>query len=342
MTIEATNSAPDAKRRWLRILDAAGPFLGLGLVLAVFGILQPDKFATPENARNVVTQAAGVAVCALGATVVAISGGIDLSVGSIISVTCVVTALLLKAGWAPLAASAAGVAAGGLCGLINGVLVTTLRIVPFIVTLGTLMIYAGIAVWLGGNQPVRAVPPWSKGVEEPAWFYHIVSVRPPEGLDWMMLAPGVWLTLLLAVATAALLRYTVLGRHIFAVGSNEATARLCGVRVERTKILVYTLGGLMAGVAGVLLLGETKTGEIKGGEGRELSVIAAVVIGGGSLAGGEGSVLGTLIGALLVRSLTNGCNLANIGSSYQQMLIGVLIIAAVTIDQVRQRRRAAG
>ena len=164
-------------------------------MLAVFGILKPDTFATPENARNVVTQATVVAVCALGATVVVIAGGIDLSVGSIISVTCVATALRLKAGWSPEAAALSGICIGGACGFTNGVLITTLRIVPFIVTLGTLMIYGGLAVWLrrrAGGQLGSAV---GVGLRRAGLVYHMVSVRPPDSLEWMVLAPGVWLTL---------------------------------------------------------------------------------------------------------------------------------------------------
>jgi ribose/xylose/arabinose/galactoside ABC-type transport system permease subunit len=169
-----------------------------------------------------------------------------------------------------------------------------------------------------------------------------MTISLPDDLAWMVLAPGVWITVLLAAATAVLLRFTVPGRYIFAIGGNETAARLCGIPVERMRVIVYTLGGLAAGVAGVLSLGDAQVGEVRGGEGLELSVIAAVVIGGAGLAGGKGGVTGTIIGALLVRSLTNGCNKANISNSVQLMLIGALIIAAVGVDHLRRRwERAA-
>jgi ribose/xylose/arabinose/galactoside ABC-type transport system permease subunit len=333
---------PDAPSRLAGVLRAAGPFLGLAVILGIFTLLEPAKFANTANARTIITQSSVVAVCALGATLVIISGGIDLSVGSIVGVVAVATALLLKAGWNPAAAGLAGVGVGALCGLLNGVLVTTLKIVPFIVTLGTMQVFRGLAIRLGGDQNVNAVPPWSTRTEEPAWFYHLMTISLPDEMSWMVLAPGVWITVAAAIGTAVLLRYTVLGRYIFAVGGNETASRFCGINVERTRLAVYTLGGLAGGVAGVLSLGDAQVGEVRGGEGLELSVIAAVVIGGASLAGGRGGVTGTMVGALLVRALTNGCNKANISNSVQLMLIGALIIVAVAVDQVRRRwERAA-
>ena len=269
-------------------------------------------------------------MAALGMTAVIISAGIDLSVGSVMALTSVVTAYCLRAEWSPLWAACAGVAIGGVCGLLNGAMITGLRIVPFIATLGMLGIARGLAKYLADEQKIDA---------QAGWLGERVLAKVPEP-GWLVLPLGVWVAVILAAAMAWMLRNTALGRNTFAIGSNEAAARLCGIRVTRTKICVYTLAGLFAGLAGVMQFCRLTVGDPTTAVGAELEVIAAVVIGGGSLAGGEGSILGTLIGALIMAFLRNGCNMTGVPNYVQEIIIGAVIVLAVALDQVRHRRRA--
>lgn len=324
---DAPPPTPSAAQRTQRLAQLLGPFLGLAAVVALFGVVAPSGFLSLYNFKTVATQTVIVGLGAIGMTFVIVSGGIDLSVGSVIALASVVTALAARAGWAPVPAALAGVAVGGFSGLVNGLAITRLRIVPFIVTLGTLGIARGFAKYLAGEQKVDA----------PAgWLAEMMSKSPEPA--WLFLSPGVWLLFLLAGVAALALRRTVLGAWTFAIGSNEATARLCGVPVARTKVWIYTLGGLFAGLAGVLQFGRLTVGDPTTAMGKELDVIAAVVIGGASLSGGTGSILGSLIGAFLMSTLANGCNLTGVPNFVQEILIGAIIIAAVALDAARHRR----
>ena len=317
---------------WRRALGLLGPFVGLALVIALFGSLEPQLFLRAENFRTVATQTVVVGLCALGMTLVIVSGGIDLSVGSTVALACVVAALVLRAGHGVVAALAAAVAGGALVGLLNGVLVTRLSIIPFIVTLGTLGIARGAAKWLSNQEPVRVDPQAVRG------FAQLMQKAPER--EWLLVAPGVWLMIALAVVMALVLRRTVLGVWTVALGSNEATARLCGVPVARTRIALYALGGLFAGLAGAMQFARLTVGDPTTAAGLELDVIAAVVIGGGSLSGGEGSILGSLVGAFLMSLLKNGCNLVGVANYVQEMLVGAIIVAAVGLDRLRHGRAA--
>lgn len=303
-----------------------GPFLGVLLVAALFTVLAPGRFLSAFNLRVVAMQAVPVALGALGMTFVVIAGGIDLSIGAVVALCAVAAAGLVRAGADPALASLLALLLGGGCGLVNGLLVTRLSVVPFIVTLGTMGIARGAAKWLADNGKIDA---------EPGWLAVLVRVLPEPA--WLGVGPAVWLLLLSCAGLAVLLHRTVFGLHVFAVGSNEANARLCGVPVERTKLLVYGLGGLAAGLVGLLQFGQLRCGVPTAGIGFELQVIAAVVIGGASLAGGEGSLLGALLGALLMAVLKNGCTLTGVPDHVQDVIVGAIIVGAVAIDRWRRR-----
>lgn len=212
-------------------------------------------------------------------------------------------------------------------GAVIGGFVTKFKLTPFIVTLGMWGALRGAAKGLSGETMV---------VAPSTWLNSLLQTLPADR-RWMIFPPGVWLTILLTVFVALLLRYTRFGRHIFAVGSNEQTARLCGVPVERTKLLIYIVGLAFVGVAGVLQFSYLTVGDPTTAGGMELAVIAAVVIGGASLSGGEGSVLGTLIGALIMTVVANGCTKLDLANWVQEIVTGAIIIAAVILDRLRHR-----
>lgn len=309
-----------------RALAVLGPFLALAFVVALFALLLPGQFLSAYNLKTVATQTVIVGVCAIGMTFVIVSGGIDLAVGSTIALSSVVSAVLLRDGASTLIAVLGGIAACGALGLVNGLLITRLRIVPFIVTLGSMGIARGLAKYLADEQKVDA----------PVGGLSALMAKTPDPA-WLLLSPGVWLMLGLAAVAALVLARTVFGVHALAIGSSEPTARLCGVRVERVKLVIYTLSGLCAGLAGSLQLARLTVGDPTTALGKELDVIAAVVIGGGSLAGGSGSILGSLLGAFLMTVLANGCTLLGVPNYVQEMLVGAIIVIAVAADELRRK-----
>jgi ribose transport system permease protein/erythritol transport system permease protein len=336
-------------------VNSLGRFLALAVVFLFFAVLVKNgKFYSPRNLENIARQSAVYAIAAVGMTLVIIAGGIDLSIGSIIALTDVVLAWVLS--WSaigvaapgvghadhliehwptilPIAAVAIAVLVATLAGLANGCLIVGLRLVPFIVTLGTMGIIRGIAKGIADEKDIY--PPqdtWINSIMDPT----LTSTNAAR--SWMLLPPGIWLLILSAAAAGVLLRYTRLGRHIFAIGSSEDTARLCGVPVERTKIIVYMLAGLFGGLAGVLQFSFISgIGQSTTAISYELFVIAAVVIGGGSLLGGEGSILGSLIGALIITILYMGGQQMGWPKWVQETVIGGIIIAAVALDRIRHR-----
>jgi len=322
---DAASAAPPQRSMLARL----GPFLGLLLVIAVFALLSdaPEQYLSARNLRIVVAQTVIVAIGAIGMTLIIISGGIDLSVGSVIALTGVVTALVLRDGGSPVPAVAAGIAAGGLVGIVNGLAITKLRVIPFIATLGMLGVARGVAKWLAGQQTVNVPETW---VNELA-----VTFPQPE---WLLVAPGVWLTLALAILTAAVLRRTVFGRRVFAIGSNEAAARACGIGVDRLKVWIYGLAGLLFGLSGVMQMSRLRQGDPTVAIGTELDVIAAVVIGGGSLSGGVGSILGSMVGASIMAVLRNGSQQMGWPNYIQEIIIGAIIVLAVAVDRMRSSR----
>ena len=335
--------------------EALGPFVAL--IAIVFFFAAADQwfnqgeggFWTVRNLRTVAAQTSTVAVAALGMTLIIIAGGIDLSAGTALALAATVMASILKwsysaeswqsPAWAGamLTLAVVGcVAAGVLAGAVNGLLISSLRVVPFIITLGTMTAFLGLGKVLAANSTVRPAPE-----AVPAWLGEMVTASP--NLEWLAypLAPnfawGVWLALALALLLGVVLHQTVFGRHVYAVGSNELTARLCGVPVGWVKVQVYSLAGLFVGAAGVYQFARLSSGSPTSGTGLELKIIAAVVIGGGSLNGGRGSVIGTLAGAAIMQTIAAGCTALGLSNPIQDIIIGVIIITAVALDRYRGR-----
>ena len=313
---------------WLARNSWVGPLVALVVLYVILSVLAPDSFPTAGNLRTMIRQTAVVGIAALGMTMVVILGGIDLSVGSMVAFTTVVVAYLLQAGSAPVVAALGGVLVAAVCGLANGLLITGLRVMPFIVTLGAMGIIRGAAKGLAGEQKIDA----------PATWLNNLIAELPAGSRWQIFPAGVWLLILLAVLAGALLRYTRFGRHIFAIGSNEDTARLCGVEVQRVKTQVYTLSAALAGIAGLMQFSRLTVGDPTVASGLELDVIAAVVIGGATLSGGEGSILGSLVGAMLMTEIKTGGTHLGLANWVQEIITGVIIIVAVALDRLRHRR----
>lgn len=320
------------------VLTLIGPYIGLIFVYMVFFFKAPDSFHSLYNTKTFLTQAVIIGIGSLGMTMIIISGGIDLSVGSLIALGTVISALILKrwggatSGMAyytvPAAAAMAAVCTCGAAGFLNGSAITGLRIVPFIVTLGMMQIARGVAKWAASSTTIN-VPE--------NWLSNLMVVEPKLNV-WWSVAPGLWLMLGLVIAVALMLRYTVFGRYIFAIGSNESTARLCGVNVGLTRVGIYAVSGLLIGIASVMQFSNLTLGDPTAAAGMELDIIAAVVIGGGSLSGGEGSAVGSLVGAVVMAILRNGCNLVGIENYAQNIIVGAIIIAAVGLDRFKHAK----
>jgi ribose transport system permease protein len=325
MSIPSSNRAS----HFGKVLNAAGPFFGLLLVVGLFCLSSEVRpyFLTGPNFKIILTQTVVVAICALGMTMIIVSGGIDLSCGSAVALTSVVGAVALAKGRSPSEAAQLTILAGALIGLINGGMIAGLRMMPFIVTLGMMGVARGLAKWIAGNQTVNAPE---------SHINDLMGLVEPMRL--MPLPPGVWIAIALAVVMAIVMRQTVFGRYIFAIGSNEATARLCGIRVQLQKLFIYMVAGLFFGLAGLMQMSRLTQGDPTVAMGLELDVIAAVVIGGASLSGGSGSILGSMIGALIMAVLRNGSNQMGWPNYMQEIIIGIVIIIAVGLDKWRQSK----
>jgi ribose/xylose/arabinose/galactoside ABC-type transport system permease subunit len=304
------------------------PFGSLILIICVLAALRPDTFLTMDNFLNVLRRSSVYGIIAIGMTFVIVSGGIDLSVGSMLAVCGMIGAAVMEAigganphGSALVAGTIAGIAAGAVFGMGNGILITKFRLQPFIVTLGTMSFFRGISLVMKDGQPIN-IP------------------------DYKYLGEGVVLgvpisVIIFAIAVAAamfILRFTPLGRYTYAIGSNREAAFHAGVRVERNLVWIYTIIGLLAGIAAMIQVSRTVSAQPTAGLGAELDVIAAVVIGGASLSGGRGTIIGTIIGTLLISFLRNGCTLLGISTNAQLIVIGIIIIVAVAVDQIAQSK----
>ncbi len=301
------------------------PQLGLAIALAALmaGLaLARPGFFTLGNLINLVRQISINGILAAGVTYVLLTGGVDLSLGSLVALTGVIAAgFAHPGGYGAAMAVAAGIAAGAVCGAINGLLVTRGRMAPFVVTLGMMTAARGLALLASGGRPVSNLS---------AAFTRIGSG------DFAGIPLPSWILLAVALASHVFLRHMRMGRHVYAVGGNEAAARASGVHVNRVKMACYTVCGAMAGLAGVVLASRITTGQPNAGIGYELDAIAAVVIGGTSLNGGAGGIGGTILGALLIGVINNGLDLLNVSSYYQQVIKGVIIVGAVWLDRSKK------
>jgi ribose transport system permease protein len=370
-------SAP--RTHWFKRYPILGPFLGLAFVLILFeGMIYGHSqmnFLSPDTIGLIVTQTTVVATGTLGMTMIIVSGGIDLSAGSVVALSGVLAAVVLRQGHSSWFAVAVAILVGGLVGAINGTVIARFKMLPFIVTLGAMGAIRGLAKWIGDNQTVNyslgrvegvnalmnnpyslhdaSVAPWwqsgdsglSLPMSVPHWLFNILShIMSPDRAHAMDLAIPLWMPpigvlilLSLTILMSIVLNRSVFGRHIFALGSNEDTARLCGLRTVSLKIMVYTIAGLFVGLAGVFDLARLSQGDVTVGQGLELDVIAAVVIGGASLNGGVGSIWGAVIGALTMTSLRSGTVQMGWPSYIQEIIIGIVIVLAVGLDKIRSR-----
>jgi len=306
----------------LKRLERLLPFLSL-IVLFVALVIASPHFLTATNLSSVVRQTVVINIMALGMTIIIISGGIDLSVGSILGLGGLVGTMAMERGAPILAGVAIGIFAGLVCGWLNGFLITRLKIAPFIVTLGTLGIYRGAALIISNGLPVHKIPPG----------FSVLGEGSIAGIPYVLI-----LLIVCALAVHVVLEHTRLGRYAFAIGSSPAAAVYAGIPVAFHITAVYAIGGMLTGLAGMIEASRLMTGQPTAGQGYELQAIAAVVIGGGSLHGGEGSVVGTLVGAFIMGLLSNGSDLLGISNYVQQVVIGAVIILAVAVDELRKRR----
>ncbi|MFN0170509.1 MAG: ABC transporter permease [Bryobacteraceae bacterium] len=298
------------------------PFLSL-ILLFVFLSFASPHFLTNTNLSSVVRQTAVINIMALGMTMIIIAGGIDLSVGSILAIGGLMGTMAMEKGVPIPVGVVIGIGAGLLCGFTNGFLITRLRVEAFIVTLGMLGIVRGVTLIISNGLPVHRIPQQ----------FSFLGEGNVLGVPFVL-----WILVVCALAVNFVLEHTRLGRYAFAIGSNKEAARYAGIPVSFHTTAVYAIGGALTGLAGMIEASRLMTGQPTAGQGYELQAIAAVVIGGGSLHGGEGSVVGTLIGAFIMGLLSNGSDLLGVSPYLQQALIGAVIILAVTVDEIRKRK----
>lgn len=302
-------------------------FASLIAIVIAFSIASPHFF-TPNNIVSVLTAATVTGVLALGTTFVIITGGIDLSIGTGMILSGVMAGVFLTYwGWPLWVGVVGAILFGALLGFINGVNIAILKIPPFIATLGMMLIASGLSLVISGTKPIY--------FNDQPDFQSIMNLSIIPGIRFPL---GVVIFALMIVIAAVVLSKTILGRYTFSIGSNEAATALSGVNVTRWKIVIYTLSGLFVGLAGVLSASRLSSAQPTGGMGLELEAIAAVVIGGTSLQGGKGSIIGTVIGALIMAVLTNGLRIISVPQEWQSVAVGGVILIAVYLDMLRRRR----
>jgi ribose/xylose/arabinose/galactoside ABC-type transport system permease subunit len=317
--------------RMSKFLEVYGIVIVVIVMMLILAAIKPDVFLSAQNLTNILKQNASLALLALGMYVVIVTAGIDLSVGSIMALAMVALAIASKAGVPWPIVLLIGPAIGIAVGWVNGIGLTVLRLPhPFIMTLGTLNVARGLTYLITNGAPVSGLQPEVRYAGQA--YYGLGVFAPPAGIPVSLILVAVC-----GVALWFFLEKTNVGRHIFAIGGNPQAARVSGINVDRTLIIVYVISGFFAGLSGLLLAGRTDSGFPNAGIGIELDAIAAVIIGGASFFGGRGTVLGVLAGVLIMGILRNGLNINNVSAFWQQILIGLVIIIAVYIDVLRRR-----
>ncbi|MCI5764802.1 ABC transporter permease [Actinobacillus porcinus] len=310
------------------------------ILLVIFFSVTNEYFFTSNNIMSVGLQTSTIALIGIGATCVILTGGIDLSTGSVVALSGVASAMIVNAGVPVPLGLLFGVLVGGMCGLINGILVTKLKLPPFIATLGMMMVARGLALYVTNAAPVSGMPE-SFAVLGNGALFKIVE-EGPNGLPKVVFAgipyPVIIMILVTILFTFALTKLKV-GRYIYAIGSNEEAARLSGIKTNLVKNYAYIASGLLSGLAGVILASRLVTAQPNGGVAFELDAIASAVVGGTSLMGGVGTIPGTLIGSFIIGVLRNGLNMNGVSSFVQMIVIGLVIIVAVSLDQLRQSKK---
>ena len=300
-------------------------FASLIVMFIVFSLASPN-FARFNNIVGILLSTAVNGILAVGVTFIIITGGIDLSIGTVMTFSAVMAGVVITFWQLPIPLGIlAGMATGALCGCVNGATIAKMKIPPFIATLGMMMITKGVSLVISGTKPIYFV-------DTPV--FRKIAMGSIFGIP-----NAVLIFFASAIIASLILTRTVLGRYAFALGSNEEAARLSGINVDRWKIGIYTLGGMFCGLAGIIMASRLNSAQPALGQGYELEAIAAVVIGGTSLSGGEGSILGTVIGAFIMSVLTNGLRILSIPQEWQTVVIGAIVILAVYADIIRRRRR---
>jgi ribose transport system permease protein len=302
-------------------------FASLIVLILIFSISSSNFFKF-DNIIGILLSTAVTGILALGSTYVIITGGIDLSVGTVMTFSAVMTGVTITNLGLPLPVGIlAGILAGMLCGYINGLAVAKMNIPPFIATLAMMMITKGLALVISGTKPI--------------YFLNTPSFNKiAMGSIGLGIPNAVFIFFILAILASVILSKSILGRYNFAIGSNEEATRLSGVNVGHWKIVIYSLTGIFSGIAGVIMASRLNSAQPALGAGYELEAIAAVVIGGTSLSGGKGTILGTVIGALIMSVLTNGLRILSVPQEWQTVVVGVVIMAAVYADMMRTKRTA--
>lgn len=295
------------------------PFIGLIVLIVVISIMN-SAFLDLSNLLNLLRQVSINGLIAFGMTFVILTGGIDLSVGSILALSSAFTAILITSGLDPIVALIVGVLGGFLLGVFNGVLVTFGSMAPFIATLATMTIFRGLTLVVTDGNPITNLGD--------SYMFQLFG----KGYFFGIPVPAVTM-IIVFIILAIILQKTTFGRHTYAIGGNEVASKISGIKVNRVKILIYGISGLMSALAGAILTSRLNSAQPTAGTSYELDAIAAVVLGGTSLTGGKGRIVGTFIGVLIIGVLNNGLNLLGVSSFYQQVVKGIVILIAVLIDR---------
>lgn len=314
-----TKEKPEKNFKLSNVTQKLGPLLGFIILVIIVSVLNPD-FLEPLNILNLLRQVAINALIAFGMTFVILTGGIDLSVGSILALSSAFVANLMLAGVDPILAIIIGCAAGAVMGMVNGLMITKGKMAPFIATLATMTIFRGLTLVYTNGNPITGLG---------------------DSMAFQLFGRGYFLGIPVPAITMAItfivlwviLHKTPFGRKTYAIGGNEKAAIVSGIKVPRVKIMIYSLAGALSALAGAILTSRLNSAQPTAGTSYELDAIAAVVLGGTSLSGGRGRIVGTLIGALIIGTLNNGLNLLGVSSFYQMVVKGIVIVIAVLIDR---------